>query len=177
MTVAISVREHDRIAEATGEQTVADRLHFVRAQVANVADSADAGDVSIEWAATEADVAGTAGRGEIDALRGDQRTVSCPHDQQPKVAVRSVYNRGCCCSMVGSAGRPALSVATTLWAYKLGSSPNSGKGSSDLEKEVNIVPKAVSHALDDFDAVIDALNEVGAQRIAAVSQNAGQVRS
>ncbi len=93
MTVAISVREHDRIAEATGEQTVADRLHFVRAQVANVADSADAGDVSIEWAATEADVAGTAGRGEIDALRGDQRTVSCPHDQQPKVAVRGVYEQ------------------------------------------------------------------------------------
>ncbi len=40
---------------------------------------------------------------------------------------------------------------------KMGSSRNTGEGSSDLEKEVGVVAEAIGHALDDLDAVVDPL--------------------
>ena len=56
-----------------------------------------------------------------------------------------------------------------------GSSPNSGEGRPDLEEEVGIVAEAVSHSLDDLDLVVDALDEVGAEGVSAVGEDAGQV--
>ena len=56
-----------------------------------------------------------------------------------------------------------------------GSSPNSGEGGADLEEEVGVVAEAVGHALDDLDLVVNALDEVGAEGVAAVGQDARQV--
>src|SRR5678816_4517509 len=56
-----------------------------------------------------------------------------------------------------------------------GSSPNSGERCPDFEEEVGVVAEAVGHALDDIDLVVDALDEVGAQRESAVSEDAWQV--
>ena len=58
---------------------------------------------------------------------------------------------------------------------KIGSSPNSGERSPDLEEEVLVIPEAVGHPLDDLDLVVDALEHAGVQRIAAVRQEPGQV--
>jgi len=76
-----------------------------------------------------------------------------------------------------AAGQPlaAAAVAIAPAAHKKGSSPNSGEGSADLQEEVVVVAEAIGHALDDLDLVVDALDEVGAQREAAVRQDAGQV--
>src|SRR5688572_19340563 len=57
---------------------------------------------------------------------------------------------------------------------KKGSSPISGEGGADLEEEVVVVAEAVGHAFDDFDFVVDALQQTGVQRPAAVRQDAGQ---
>src|SRR5207342_1492110 len=61
------------------------------------------------------------------------------------------------------------------WALFSGSSPNSGECGPDLEEEVGVVAEAVGHALDDLDLVVDALDEVGAQRESAVGEDAWQV--
>jgi hypothetical protein len=45
----------------------------------------------------------------------------------------------------------------------------------DLEEEVGVVTEAVRHAFDDLDLVVDALDEVGAQRESAMGEDAGQV--
>src|SRR6188472_4046596 len=60
-------------------------------------------------------------------------------------------------------------------ALFFGSSPNSGKGRPDFEKEVRLVAKAVGHALDHFDLVVDALDQVGTQRPTAMGKDAGKV--
>lgn len=52
--------------------------------------------------------------------------------------------------------------------HKIGSSGISGRGRSYLEEEVDVVPEAVGHALENFDLVVDALKNAGVQRIAAV---------
>jgi hypothetical protein len=57
-----------------------------------------------------------------------------------------------------------------------GSSPNSGKSGQDLQNGIVVIAEAVGGALDDLDPVADALDQVGAQRPAAVRQDAGQVR-
>jgi hypothetical protein len=61
-------------------------------------------------------------------------------------------------------------------AYKIkeknGSSPNSGERGPDLEEEVGVVAEAIGHSLDDLDLVVDALDQVGAERPAAVGQDA-----
>lgn len=58
----------------------------------------------------------------------------------------------------------------------MGSSPNSGKSSSDFEEEVFMIPEAVGHAFDDLDLVVDAFEQAGMQRVAAMSYDARQVR-
>jgi hypothetical protein len=51
------------------------------------------------------------------------------------------------------------------------------EGRADLEEEVGIVAEAVGHALDDLDLVFDAFDEIGAERPAAVGQDAWQIGS
>ena len=69
---------------------------------------------------------------------------------------------------------PAGSVAALIdWylvnvAKKKGSSPNSGKRSTDLEEEVGVVAEAVGHALD-------ALDQVGSERPAAMGEDARHI--
>ena len=50
-----------------------------------------------------------------------------------------------------------------------------GKGGSDFEEEVLLVAEAVGHALDDLDAVVDALKQAGVQRMAAVGEYPAQI--
>jgi hypothetical protein len=56
-----------------------------------------------------------------------------------------------------------------------GSSPISGERRSDLEEEIGVIAVALGHALDDLDLVVDALDEVGAERPSAVREDAGQI--
>lgn len=58
-----------------------------------------------------------------------------------------------------------------------GSSPNSGEGRPDLEEEVGVIAEAVGHAFDDLDLVVDALDDVSAERVSAVGEDAGQVEA
>jgi hypothetical protein len=73
-------------------------------------------------------------------------------------------------------------VAGTVWhgpvppGIFFGSSPNSGEGRPDLEEEVGVIAKAIGHALDDLDLVVDFLDQVGAEGILAVGQDAWKVR-
>src|SRR5437016_14588963 len=60
---------------------------------------------------------------------------------------------------------------------KKGSSPNSGECCPNLEEEVIVVAKAIGHALDDLDIVVDVLEHAGIERIAAVGQYTGQVQA
>src|SRR5690606_14031850 len=60
-------------------------------------------------------------------------------------------------------------------ASKNGSSPKSGEGRPDLQEEVGVVPVAVGHPLDDLDLVVDAFDQIGSQRPAAVGQDPRQV--
>jgi len=62
-----------------------------------------------------------------------------------------------------------------LRARKKGSSPKSGERRPDLEEEVGIIAVAICDPLDDLDLVVDALDQVGSQRPAAVGEDAGQV--
>ena len=66
--------------------------------------------------------------------------------------------------------RPISGIPNSLGAIpeKKGSSPNSGERGPDFEEELLVIPEAVSHPLDDFDLVVDALEHAGVQRIAAV---------
>ena len=59
---------------------------------------------------------------------------------------------------------------------KKGSSPNSGESCSDFEEEVVVVAEAVGDAFDDFDFVVDALDEIGAERVFAVGEDSWDVR-
>src|SRR5262249_38238940 len=68
-----------------------------------------------------------------------------------------------------------VTVTSCAIARKKGSSRISGKGRSDLEEEVGVVTKAVGHAFDDLDLVVDPLDQIGAERIAAMGEDAGQV--
>jgi len=59
--------------------------------------------------------------------------------------------------------------------HTFGSSGISGEGGTNLEEEVFVVSEAVGHSLDDFDLVVDAFQEAGVERPAAVGQDAGEV--
>src|SRR3954471_14978249 len=59
---------------------------------------------------------------------------------------------------------------------KKGSSPISGECGPDLQEEIGVVTEAIGHPLDDFDPVVDALNQVGAQGPVAMRQDAGHQR-
>src|SRR3546814_18897933 len=61
-------------------------------------------------------------------------------------------------------------------AHKKGSSPNSGESCSDFEEEVVVVAEAVGDAFDDFDFIVDALDEIGAERVFAVGEDSWDVR-
>ena len=50
---------------------------------------------------------------------------------------------------------------TAPTAYILGSSGVSGGGGSGSEKEVVMITKAVGHALDDLNLVVDAFEQTG----------------
>jgi hypothetical protein len=54
-----------------------------------------------------------------------------------------------------------------------GSSGISGKRRSDLDEGALIIPEAVGHWLDDFDLVVDSIQEAGVQRPAAMGEGAG----
>src|SRR6266542_3683884 len=56
-----------------------------------------------------------------------------------------------------------------------GSSRISGKRRADFEKEVRVVAKAVGHALEDLDLVVDAFKDAGVQRKPAMSEHPGQL--
>lgn len=58
---------------------------------------------------------------------------------------------------------------------KIGSSPISGERCPELEEEVVVIAEAVGPALDDFDLVVDALDQVGPQGPSAVREDAWQV--
>ena len=51
---------------------------------------------------------------------------------------------------------------------KKGSSRNTGKRRTDVEEEVGVVAVAVGHPLEDFDLIVDAFEQPGVERIAAV---------
>src|SRR5579862_2937135 len=57
-----------------------------------------------------------------------------------------------------------------------GSSPISGEGGADLQEEVCVVPEPIRHPLDDFDLVVDALDEIRSEWPSTVRQNARQIR-
>src|SRR5207244_12432622 len=65
----------------------------------------------------------------------------------------------------------------TIRSKEKGSSPNSGECCPNLEEEVIVVAKAIGHALDDLDLVVDTLEQAGIERIAAVGQYTGQVQA
>jgi hypothetical protein len=67
----------------------------------------------------------------------------------------------------------ALGPTANESSKKKGSSPNSGEGRPNLQEEVMVIAEAVGHPFDDFDLVVDALDQVGAQRVAAVTEDAG----
>jgi len=46
---------------------------------------------------------------------------------------------------------------------------------ADLQEEISVVPVSVGHAFDQFDFVVDALQDAGVQRVAAVAEDARQV--
>lgn len=53
-----------------------------------------------------------------------------------------------------------------------GSSHISGEGGTDFQEEVVGVPEAAGHAFDDLDAVVDAFEHAGMQRVATMGQDA-----
>src|SRR5690606_8335668 len=61
------------------------------------------------------------------------------------------------------------------WRLFTGSSRISGEGSLDLEEEVIGVTVAIGHALDDLDAVVDALELAGMHRPAHPRDDAAPV--
>src|SRR5690606_35386166 len=82
----------------------------------------------------------------------------------------------CCLENNNSAGS-AVRLSPLSWEKNLlfGSSPKSGEGRPDLQEEVGVVPVAVGYPLDDLDLVVDAFDQIGSQRPAAVGQDPRQV--
>src|ERR1051325_8617187 len=69
---------------------------------------------------------------------------------------------------------PSRFVAAT--SIKRGSSRNTGKCGANAQEEVRVIPVAVRHALEDFDFVVDPFDEGGAQGMAAVVEDAVEIR-
>ena len=69
-------------------------------------------------------------------------------------------------------------VSTFFWVIEpffFGSSGNSGERGSDLQEEVFVVPESISHALDHFDAVVDAFQKPRVQWPGTVVEYAMQI--
>ena len=62
-----------------------------------------------------------------------------------------------------------------MCGHKKGSSRDSGEGGADSEEEVFVVAESVGHAFDDLDLVVDAFQQAGMERPAAVRQDTGKV--
>ena len=52
-----------------------------------------------------------------------------------------------------------------------GSTRNSGERCANLEEEVILIAEAISDAPEDFDLVVDALQQAGMQRVATVADD------
>ncbi|SUV91165.1 ABC transporter permease [Bordetella holmesii] len=61
------------------------------------------------------------------------------------------------------------------YAEMKGSSRNTGECRPDLEEEVLLIAVAVGAALDDFDGVVDALDDAGVEPVATARQNPVQI--
>src|SRR5690606_9004158 len=76
----------------------------------------------------------------------------------------------------GGAKRRKAELRLQAEPVKKGSSRNTGKCGADAQEEVGIVAVAVGHALEDFDLVVDPLDESRVQRIPAVGDDTRHVR-
>jgi hypothetical protein len=87
----------------------------------------------------------------------------------PPAGILTLYSSIIANNTSGAGHSPADLTVDALFS---GSSPNSGESRSNLQEEVFVVTEAIGHPFDDLDLVVDPFDEVGAQGIATVSEDA-----
>ena len=95
---------------------------------------------------------------------------------QSAPAMSSVFEHGSVLSLSSDRALPTISMVQDIKHAKKGSSRKSGKISFDLEKEVVVIAEAISHSFDDLDAVVDAFDNTGVERMGCAGNDGVDVR-